>query len=101
MGLVFPGAKFTMKKPRAMAARMLSNPSWLQIPVERKSPPRPKESTRPASCIRFLITKATRAPKNPPTIMEPKISFAMFRSCAPRETEFPPRRGATRVEAIA
>ena len=101
IGRVFAGAKFTIKNPRDIAARMLSSPKIVQTPVERKSPPSPKERTLPSSFIRFFTTKVTSAPKMLPAIIEPKISFAIFSICIPNDCPCPPSKGETTVDAIA
>ena len=95
------GAKFAMKNPMDMAARILSSPRTLQIPVEMKSPPRAKERTRPSSCITFLMIFETNKPTILPTRIDPKISLRIPTIWSPNEMDSPPKRGFTRVDATA
>ena len=86
-GRVFAGAKFTIKKPMDIAARILSRFKRLQIPVERRSPPSANVSTRSSFCIRLRITRVIRKPNALPTAIEPNISRAIFNNCFANGTD--------------
>ena len=100
-GRVFAGAKLTIKKPSAIAAKMLSKFKKSAQPVHKKRLPNANESMRPSSFIMFFIMNIKSAPKAQPSKIEPKMSRPIIKSCAPSETDAPFKSGDEIEFAIA
>ena len=73
-GRVFAGAKLTIKKPSAIAAKMLSKSKKSAQPVHKNRLPSANESMRPSSFIMFFIMNISKTPKAQPSKIEPKMS---------------------------
>ena len=101
VGRVFAGAKFTIKKPSAIAAKIVSKCKKYAIPVERNSDPSEKPKILPESVITLRINKLKKKPITAPSTTQPQISYSKSKSCDATLAVRTPKSVAAMEEANA
>ena len=83
-----------------MADKILLKLKIVAMPVQINSMPNVRPKSLPSLLITLLESSFKIKPNEQPMAIEPKISRAILKSCFPKESVCPPKRGAAMDEAI-